>query len=76
MEIIFADLINSSRVPKWVRYIIVAAVCGFVIFLGIILAVGSVVFAGRIFGVVLSLVFTLIAVYLCIKIAKQKPSDK
>ena len=71
MEPLIADLINNPKIPKWLRYVIVSAVCGSVIFLGVMLILKSPVLAGKIFGGVLSALFLAVAVYLFIKIAKK-----
>ena len=75
MEFLFADLINSTKMPKWLRCAIVAAVCGFVIFLGAALAVKSPMTIGRIFGGILAAVFFVAGVYLFVKIIKSKPPE-
>ena len=50
MEIILSALINDSKAPKWLRYLLVVVVCGLVIFLWVMLALKSPVPAGRVFG--------------------------
>lgn len=70
METILSELINNPKVPKWIRCILVAVVCGFVIFLGVMLALKSQIPAGRIFGGALSVLFAAAAVWLFVKIAK------
>lgn len=71
MEFFLADLINNPKIPKWLRFLIVTVVCGLVIFLGIMLALKSPVPIGKIFGVVLAVLFLVTAIYLFIKIAKK-----
>ena len=71
MESFIADLINNPKIPKWLRYIIVSVVCGFVIFLGVMLAVKSPMLIGKIFGGILAALFFTAAIYLFIKIAKK-----
>ena len=41
METVISELINDPKVPKWIRFIAVAAVCGFVAFVGVALAIKS-----------------------------------
>ena len=50
METFIADLINNPKIPKWLRYVIVTLTCGFVVFLGIMLALKSPMLVGKIFG--------------------------
>lgn len=73
MEPFIADLINNPKVPKWLRYVIVTLVCGFVIFLGVMLALKSPMPVGKIFGGVTALLFLTTAIYLFVKITKSKP---
>lgn len=39
MEFIIAELINNPKIPKWLRYVIVIAICGAIIVLGVMLAI-------------------------------------
>lgn len=71
MEVFIADIINNSKVPKFIRYGMVVGICLFVIFLGFCLAINSFFILGRIFGSVLIIVFLVIGIYLCIKIARN-----
>lgn len=71
MESFIADLINTPKIPKWLRYIIVTIVCGFVIFLGVMLAIKSPMLIGKIFGGVLSVLFFAAAIYLFARIIKS-----
>ena len=72
MEPFIADLINNPKVPKWLRYVIVTLVCGFVIFLGVMLALKSPMLVGKIFGGALSVLFLAAAVYLFAKITQAQ----
>ena len=72
MEPFIADLINNPKIPKWLRSIIVTIVCGFVIFLGVMLALKSPMLVGKIFGGALSALFLAAAVYLFVKITKSQ----
>lgn len=71
MEPFIADLINNPKIPKWLRYIIVSVVCGFVIFLGAMLAIKSPILIGKIFGGVLSMLFFTAVIYLFARISKS-----
>ena len=72
MEFIIADLINNPKIPKWLRYVIVTAVTGLVVFIGVMLIIKSPMLLGKIFGCVLAALFVLTAIYLYVKIAKSK----
>ncbi len=41
MEFIIAELINTPKIPKWLRYVIVTAICGAIIVLGVMLAINA-----------------------------------
>lgn len=71
MEPFIADLINDPKVPKFIRYSIVTILCLFIIFLGISCAINSPFLWGKMFGIILSIAFLIIGIYLCIKIAKN-----
>ena len=47
MEPVIADLINNPKVPKWLRFAIVTLVCGFVVFLGVMLTLKSPMLVGK-----------------------------
>ncbi len=72
MEPFIADLINNPKATKWLRYVIVTIVCGFLIFLGVMLALKSPMLVGKIFGGALSAFFLAAAVYLFAEIAKPR----
>ena len=72
MEPFIAGLINNSKVPKWLRFVVVTIACGLVIFLGVMLIIKSPMTAGKIFGGALIALFFAAAVYLFIKISKSK----
>lgn len=50
MEPFIEDSINNPKVPKWLGFVIMAVVCGLLIFLGVLLAINSSELVGRIFG--------------------------
>lgn len=71
METVISDMINNPKIPKWIRFIIVAAVCGFVVFVGGVLAIKSQMLAGKIFGGILCAAFIAAAVLLFVRISKS-----
>lgn len=76
MEPFLADLINNTKAPKWLRSTIVALVCGLVIFLGVLLACQSPMLIGKLFGFCLSALFLAAAIYLLMKIATSRHTEK
>ncbi|MEE0060040.1 MAG: hypothetical protein UE295_04350 [Acutalibacteraceae bacterium] len=71
MEPFLADLINCSKVPKIIRYIIVMVVVGFIVGLGICCGFSSPMLWGRIFGFALAVVFLVAGIYMIVKIHKN-----
>jgi len=71
MEPFLADFINNNKIPKIIRCLIVFLLCGFIIFLGISTFISSQFVWGKVFGVILSIVFLIIGIYLIIKINKK-----
>lgn len=76
MEAFLAELIGDTDTPKPIRYIITAAVCGFVIFIGAALAFKSPMLAGRIFGAVLALLSLAAMLFLFSVIAKSRKTGE
>ena len=72
MEPYIADLINNSKIPKSIRFLIILILCSFIIFLGIILGLKSPFILGNVFGFLLALAFLVILIYLGIKILNNK----
>lgn len=76
MEQFIEDLINNPKVPKWLEFVIMAVVCGLLIFLGVLLAINSSELVGRIFGGIMYALFVALVVYLFAKIARCKQNDE
>lgn len=76
MEPFIEDLINNPKVPKWLGFVIMAVVCGLLIFLGVLLAINSSELVGRIFGGIMCALFVALMVYLFAKIARCKQNDE
>lgn len=76
MEPFFADLIKDPKVPKPIRYGIVVATCAFIVFVGIICMLNSPFFWGKIFGILLAIVFFFLGIYLCVRISKSNGKTK
>ena len=72
MEPFIADLINNSKVPKPIRYAIVTIISIFIIFIGVVCAIKSPFLWGKIFGVILAIIFLGLGIYICLKISKSK----
>ena len=71
MEPFLADLINNPKIPKVIRYAIVAVVSLFILYLGIFCAVESPMVIGKVFGVILCTLTLVAAGYLINKIHKS-----
>lgn len=72
MEPFIEDFINNAKVPKWLGFVIMAVVCGLLIFLGVLLAINSSELVGRIFGGIMYALFVALVVYLFEKMARCK----
>lgn len=71
MEPFIADLINNPKVPKIIRYGMVTLLCLFIIFIGVVCAINSPIILGKIFGILLAILFFIVEIYLYIKISKS-----
>lgn len=72
VEVVFEALLNSRRVPKIVKYLIIIVVCGLIIGLGLMLGLSNdVMLIGRILGFVLAVLFVILGIYLISKIRKS-----
>lgn len=72
LEPFIADLISNKKMPKIIRYIIVILLSFLMIFLGIMMVLKSQMLLGKVFGMMLALVFLNFGLYLIIKIGKEK----
>ena len=68
MEWIFADIINSTKVPKVVKYIAITLLVGFLEFLFITIAINGVSKFAMPVGISLAIIFFIVYIYLIIKI--------
>ena len=70
MEWIFVDIINSTKVPKMVKYIAITFLVGFLEFIFISVAINGVSKIAMLFGIALLIIFLVIYIYLIDKIKK------
>ena len=68
MEWIFADIINSTKVPKVVKYIAITLLVGFLEFLFISIAINGVSKFAMPVGISLAIIFFIVYIYLIISI--------
>ena len=76
MEWIFADIINSTKVPKVVKYIAITLLVGFFEFLFISIAINGVSKFAMPVGISLAIIFFMVYIYLIIKIKKYNYINK
>ncbi len=76
MEWIFADIINSTKVPKIVKYIIITIIVGFLEFIFIGVAINGVSKIAKPFGITLAIIFFIVYIYLIVKIKKYNYINK
>ena len=71
LELVFEGLLNSRRVPKIIKYILIILLCGFVIWIGISVGLSSSMLWGKIFGFALAVVFFIICIFWLRKIQRS-----
>lgn len=71
MEFIFVDIINNTKVPKFVKYIIITVFIVFLEFAFISIAINGVVKYATPFGIVMAILFFIAYIYCIIKIKKD-----
>ncbi len=76
MEWIFVDIINSTKVPKMVKYIAITFLVGFLEFIFISVAINGVSKIAMLFGIALLIIFLVIYIYLIVKIKKYNYVNK
>ncbi len=70
MELIFVDIINSKKVPKILKYILITLVAGFLEFIFIGIMIKGIFKFAKPFGVIMSVLLFICYIYLIIKIKK------
>ena len=76
MEWIFVDIINSTKVPKMVKYIAITFLVGFLEFIFISVAINGVSKIAMLFGIALLIIFLVIYIYFIVKIKKYNYVNK
>ena len=71
MEPFLADLINNPKIPKAIRYLIVLAVTGFIVYIGVDTGINSQLTWGRFFGFLVAAVFLVLGIVLAIRIHRS-----
>lgn len=68
MEWIFVDIINSTKVPKMVKYIAITFLVGFLEFIFISVAINGVSKIAMLFGIALLIIFLVIYIYTTLQV--------
>ena len=76
MEWIFADIINSTKVLKMIKYIAITFLVGFLEFIFISVAINGVSKFAMPFGITLAIILFIVYIYLINKIKKYNYIDK
>ncbi len=76
MEWIFVDIINSTKVPKMVKYIAITFLVGFLEFIFINVAINGVSKFAMPVGITLAIIFFIVYIYLIVKIKKYNYINK
>jgi len=70
VELIFVDIINSKKVPKILKYILITLVAGFLEFIFIGIMIKGIFKFAKPFGAIMSVLLFICYIYLIIKIKK------
>ncbi len=70
MEWIFVDIINSTKIPKMVKYIAITFLVGFLEFIFIGVALNGVSKFAMPVGIALAIIFFIVYIYLIVRIKK------
>lgn len=76
MEWIFADIINSTKVPKIIKYILITLIVVFLEFIFIGIAINGVLEAAMPIGITLAVIFFSCYLYLIVKIKRYNYVNK
>ena len=71
MEPFIADIINNSKIPKIIRYLIVLLITGFIVYIGVETGINSEMFWGKAFGFLTAAVFFILGIVLAVRIHKS-----
>lgn len=71
MEPFIADIINNSKIPKIIRYLIVSLITGFIVYIGLETGTNSEMLWGKIFGFLVAAVFLILGIVLAVRIHKS-----
>ncbi len=75
MEPFLADLLNSNKVPKPIRYGVLWLLIGFLVYVGVGVGLNSPMLWGRIFGFALAAAMLALGVYQTRRIHRSKKED-
>ncbi len=76
MEWIFVDIINSTKVPKIIKYIAITFLVGFLEFIFISVAINGVSKFAMPIGITLAIILFIAYIYLIVKIKKYNYINK
>ncbi|MCI8364193.1 MAG: hypothetical protein HFG34_04500 [Eubacterium sp.] len=76
MEWIFVDIINSTKVPKIIKYILITLIVGFLDFIFISIAINGVSEAAMPIGITLAVISFSCYLYLIVRIKRHNYVNK
>lgn len=76
MESFLVDLINSTKIPKFIKYILITLIVGFLEFVFIGVAIKGVSKFAMPVGIILAIILFIVYIYLIIKIKKYNYVNK
>lgn len=71
MEVIFSDIINNTKVPRFVKYIIITLTIVFLEFVFIGVAINGVTKYAMPFGIIMAILLFIVYIYFIVKIKKD-----
>lgn len=71
MELLFLEIIDNKKIPKWVRYLMLAVIEGFILFICIGVGLGSEYAVGKIAGLLFAALLFAAGVYVAKRIHKN-----
>lgn len=71
MEPFIADIINNSKIPKIIRYLIVLLIAGFIVYIGVETGVNSELLWEKAFGFLTAIIFLILGIVLAVRIHKS-----
>lgn len=70
-ELLFDEIINCEKVPKWIKYLLTALLCGFIFTLGAVMVFSAEAVLGRLLSAAVALFAAWAFISLCLRIHRM-----